>query len=224
MAMCGRFVCDIPPEILSELFSISTPADTPRSFNSAPSSRILAVRCQASKNELVLLRWGLIPAWAKDASPAKAMINARSETASEKPFFRNAFRNRRCIIPVNGFFEWNRADSSKQPYYIRMISNRVMGLAGLWERWTSPEGETLESCAILTISANSLIRTIHDRMPVIIPPEDYSRWLDRFITDPVSVQQLCVSYPADELEIFPVSSFVNNPRNNSAECISRLKI
>jgi putative SOS response-associated peptidase YedK len=211
------------PGIISELFAISAPADIPRSFNIAPSSKVLAVRYLETGKELSLLRWGLIPPWAKDASPAKAMINARSETAAEKALFRNAFRNRRCIIPVNGFFEWNRADKSKQPYYNRMISNQVMGLAGLWERWTSDDGETLESCAILTVSANSLIRTIHDRMPVIIQPEDYSRWLDQYITDPVVVNQLCVPCQSEKLEIFPVSSFVNNPRNNSAECIARLK-
>jgi len=221
--MCGRFVCDMSPGIISELFAISAPADIPRSFNIAPSSKVLAVRYLETGKELSLLRWGLIPPWAKDASPAKAMINARSETAAEKALFRNAFRNRRCIIPVNGFFEWNRADKSKQPYYNRMISNQVMGLAGLWERWTSDDGETLESCAILTVSANSLIRTIHDRMPVIIQPEDYSRWLDQYITDPVVVNQLCVPCQSEKLEIFPVSSFVNNPRNNSAECIARLK-
>lgn len=220
--MCGRFVCDMPPVIISELFAVSAPADIPRSFNIAPSSRILAVRDLGTGKELALLRWGLIPSWVKDSAAAKAIINARSETAQEKPFFRQALRQRRCIIPANGFFEWQRAESSKQPYYIRMKSAEIMGLAGIWESWTSPDGERLETCAILTVSANSLIRTIHERMPVIISPEDYSLWLDRDTADPAIVKPLCVAYPAELLEMYPVSSLVNNSRNNSRECIARL--
>ncbi|MRR55774.1 MAG: SOS response-associated peptidase [Deltaproteobacteria bacterium] len=221
--MCGRFVCDMPPGIISELFAVSAPADIPRSFNIAPSSRILAVRNLETGNELTLLRWGFIPSWAKDSAAAKAIINARSETAQEKPFFRQALRKRRCIIPANGFFEWQRAESSKQPYYIRMKLDVIMGLAGVWECWTSPDGERLETCAILTVSSNSLIRTIHDRMPVIIRPENYPLWLDRDIVDPAVIKSLCVACPEDLLEMYPVSSLVNNPRNNSSECIARLK-
>ena len=220
--MCGRFVCDMPPGIISELFAVSAPADIPRSFNIAPSSRILTVRYRETGKELSLLRWGFIPSWAKDSTAAKAIINARSETAMEKPFFRQALRKRRCIIPATGFFEWQRAESSKQPYYIRLKSDEIMGLAGIWESWTSPDGEKLETCAILTVSSNSLIRTIHDRMPVIIRPEDYPLWLDWETVDPAIVKPLCVACPPELLEMYPVSSLVNNPRNNSRECIARL--
>lgn len=220
--MCGRFVCDMPPGIISELFAVSAPADIPRSFNISPSSRILTVRDLEAGKELALLRWGLIPSWVKDSAAVKAIINARSETAQEKPFFRQALRKRRCIIPANGFFEWQRVESSKQPYYIRMKSDVIMGLAGIWEYWMSPDGERLETCAILTVSSNSLIRAIHERMPVIIKPEDYSLWLDRDAADPEIVMPLCVAYPAELLEMYPVSSLVNNPRNNSSECIARL--
>lgn len=220
--MCGRFVCDLPPGIVSELFAVSAPADIPRSFNITPSSRILAVRYQETGKELALLRWGLIPSWVKDSAAVKAIINARSETAQEKPFFRQALRKRRCIIPANGFFEWQRTGNSKQPYYIRMKSDEIMGLAGIWESRTSPDGERRETCAVLTVSANSLIRTIHERMPVIIRPDDYPLWLDRDIVDPTLVKQLCVACPAELLEMYPVSSLVNNPRNNSPECIARL--
>lgn len=220
--MCGRFVCDMPPGIISELFEVSAPADIPRSYNIAPSSRILAVRYQESGRELSLLRWGLIPSWAKDYAAAKAIINARSETAEEKPFFRQALRKRRCLIPANGFFEWQRDESKRQPYFIRMKSAEIMGLAGIWECWTSPDGERLETCAILTVASNSLIRTIHDRMPVIIRTEDFPLWLDRETVDPAIVKPLCTPYPAELLEMYPVSSLVNNPRNNSSECIARL--
>ena len=166
--MCGRFVCDLPPGILSEHFSVTVPSDIPRSFNIAPSSRILAVRCLETGKELALLRWGLVPSWAKDSTHDAHLINARSETAHEKPSFRKAFRYRRCIIPANGFFEWKGEGKTRQPFYIRMKENQIMGLAGLWEHWTSHESESLETCTILTAPSNSLIRTIHDRMPVIL--------------------------------------------------------
>lgn len=220
--MCGRFVCDMSPGIISDLFAVFAPSDIPRSFNIMPSSRILAVRYQETGKELTLLRWGLIPSWVKDSAAVKAIINARSETAQEKPFFRQALRKRRCIIPANGFFEWQRTENSKQPYYIRMKSDEIMALAGIWEYWTSPDGERLETCAILTVSSNSLVRTIHDRMPVILRPEDYPFWLDRDIDDPAVVKPLCVACPSELLEMYPVSSLVNNPRNNSSECIARL--
>lgn len=220
--MCGRFVSDLPPGIFSELFAVSAPADLPRSFNIAPSNNILAVRTLETGRELALLRWGFIPSWAKDSTAVKAVINARSETLQEKPFFRQAIRKRRCIIPANGFFEWQREENSKQPYYIRMKSDEIMGLAGIWECWTSPDGERLETCAILTVSANSLIRTIHDRMPVIIRPDDYHLWLDRNTVDPAIVKPLCIACPAELLEMYPVSALVNNPRNNSPACIARL--
>lgn len=220
--MCGRFVCDMPPGIISELFAVSAPADIPRSFNVTPSSRILAVRYRETGKELSLLRWGLIPSWVKDSAAAKDVINARSETAQEKPFFRQALRKRRCIIPANGFFEWQRAENGKQPYFIRMKSDEIMGLAGIWEYWESPDGERIESCAILTVASNSLVRTIHERMPVIIRPEDYPLWLNQDVVDPAVVKSLCVACPAELLEMYPVSSLVNNPRNNSRECIARL--
>jgi len=220
--MCGRFVCDLPPKILSEHFAVTVPPDIPRSFNIAPSSRILAVRCLEEGRELALIRWGLVPSWAKDAAHAAHLINARSETAHEKPSFRQAFRYRRCIIPASGFFEWKGEGKTRQPFHIRMKENQIMGLAGLWEHWTNHDGESLETCTILTAPSNSLIRTIHDRMPVILQPHEYQLWLDRTSTDPGIVMPLCASFPPELLEMYPVSSLVNNPRNDSVECIVRL--
>ncbi|MGA7828089.1 MAG: SOS response-associated peptidase, partial [Geobacteraceae bacterium] len=211
--MCGRFVCDIPPGILSEYFNLPVPDDIPRSFNIPPSSMILAVRCREEVKELALLRWGLIPSWTKDVSRSGLAINARSETVDEKPTFRQAFRHRRCIIPASGFFEWKKDDTSKQPYHIRLKSRQILGLAGIWERWISNKGESMETCAILTVSSNSLIRTIHDRMPVIIRPEDYSCWLNPDSNKSFRVKSLCVAYPSELMEMYPVSPLVNNPRN-----------
>lgn len=218
--MCGRFVCDIPSRVLEELFAVSAPPDTPRRYNIVPTSQIFAVRSSEAGNLLVQLRWGLIPSWAKDRSLTGRLINARSESVHEKPAFRQAIRCRRCIIPANGFFEWAGEGKNRRPFYIRTRTGSIMAFAGIWERWRSPEGEVLDSCSILTTTANSLIRTIHDRMPVIIRPEEYGIWLDRAITAPEKLKSLYSPYPSELLEMYSVSSLVNNPRNDSFECIA----
>jgi putative SOS response-associated peptidase YedK len=220
--MCGRFACDIPSGVLEEVFKVSVPPDIPRRYNIAPTSLILAVRGSEAGSQLVQLRWGLVPSWAKDRSLAGRMINARSESVHEKPAFRQAIRCRRCIIPANGFFEWAGEGKSRRPYYIRTRTGSIMAFAGIWERWRTLEGELLDSCAILTTVANSLIRSIHDRMPVIIRPEEYNLWLDRSITEPEKLKSLYNPYPSELLEMYQVSSLVNTPRNDSVECIAPL--
>jgi putative SOS response-associated peptidase YedK len=218
--MCGRFACDIPPEVIAEAFNVSAPSDIPRSFNIAPTSLVLAVRGSETGNQLLQLRWGLVPSWAKDRSLAASMINARSESVHEKPAFRQAIRCRRCLIPANGFFEWAGEGKKRRPFYTRTKNGSIMTFAGIWERWRSPEGELLDSCSILTTAANSLIRTVHDRMPVIIRAEEYDLWLDRSITEPGKLKPLYNPYPSELLEMYQVSSLVNNPRNDSFECLA----
>jgi putative SOS response-associated peptidase YedK len=163
----------------------------PRSlrYNIAPSQPIAAVRAvpAGSGRELALLRWGLIPSWSKDPAIGNQLINARAETAHEKSSFRNAFRRHRCLIPTSGFYEWLRWERGKQPYFVRMRDSHPFAFAGLWDRWESPDEGAIETCTILTTAANAVLAPIHDRMPVILPPWEYSRWLDPSIKDPDSL-------------------------------------
>jgi len=204
--MCGRFNFDISPELLTEIFGISVLEDISPHYNIAPSQRVLIIRRNGTGNLSEFLRWGLIPSWSKDTSSGNSLINARSESVHEKPSFRQAIRYRRCIIPASGYFEWENKNGQKQPYYIRMKDDSLMGLAGIWETWKSAEGEELRTCAILTTSPNRLVQTIHDRMPVILHPEEYNLWLDRNVTDPEKLKPLYQPYPSDLMEMYPVSS------------------
>ena len=164
------------------------------------------------------MRWGLIPRWAKDAAIGHRLINARSETAHQKPSFRNALRYRRCLIPANGFFEWKREGKGTQPYFIRRKDQEPLALAGLWEGWKGPDG-LIESCTILTTAANDLIAQIHDRMPVILPPEVYDLWLDPAMTDTAKLQPLFSPDVEESLEMVPVSTAVNSPRHEGEDCV-----
>src|SRR5947209_1583232 len=177
--MCGRFTLRTPKERIKREFQLQEEPSVEARFNIAPTQNILAVRQSADRREAVELKWGLIPSWAKDASIGARLINARSETVTEKPSFREAFKRRRAIIPADGVYEWRRTEKGKEPYFFRMRDDRVFGLAGLWERWRNEEGEVIESCAILTTEANEIFRTrtAHDRMPVILHPESYDEWL-----------------------------------------------
>ena len=169
--------------------------------------------------EWTILRWGLIPSWADDPGIGNRLINARAETAAEKPSFRNALRHRRCLIPADGFYEWVKAGKGpKQPYLIRLKDGQPFAFAGLWESWTSPDGEVIESCTILTTEANEVLRPIHDRMPVIIAPEDYGLWLDP-ATPPKAVQEMLRSFPAEKMESQPVSTVVNDPKHETPRCV-----
>ena len=178
--MCGRFTLFEPDKVLAKEFGVSDfPPRSPR-YNIAPSQPIAAVRAvpAGSGRELALLRWGLIPSWSKDPAIGNRLINARAETAKEKPSFRNAFRRHRCLIPASGFYEWLRWERGKQPYFVRMRDGHPFAFAGLWDRWESPDKGVIETCTILTTAANDVLAPIHDRMPVILPPREYDRWLD----------------------------------------------
>jgi putative SOS response-associated peptidase YedK len=218
--MCGRFTLQIPPELLAEIFGLLEIPVFPARFNITPSQQVAVIRRTAEdRNRLDFLHWGLIPSWAKDRSIGNRMINARSETVHEKPAFRHALRYGRCIIPASGFYEWRQEGERKSPLYVHLKDGSPLCFAGLWEHWKAPEGEVIESCTILTTAANTLIEALHDRMPVILRPEEYALWLDREITDPEQLQQLYKPYPADRMEMWPVAPSVNSPRIDSPELI-----
>ncbi|MCA9875835.1 MAG: SOS response-associated peptidase [Ardenticatenaceae bacterium] len=223
--MCGRFALLTSGDSLLSSFEVdTTPLDLsqlgPR-YNIAPTQPVLAVRTTAvsDQRELTLFRWGLIPSWAKDMKMGARMINARSETVAEKPAFRSAFKRRRCLIPADGFYEWQKQNGGKQPLYIRLRDERPFALAGLWEIWQSPGGDELETCTILTTTPNELMEPIHNRMPVLLHPDDYDEWLHPGAS-PQTALHLLRPYPAEEMEAYPVSPHVNSPTNDDPACIA----
>lgn len=218
--MCGRFVFEHSPEQLLKLYRLSSVPDLSPRYNIAPSQQIAVVRQQnGGDRELTFLQWGLIPSWAKDPAIGYKMINARSETVHEKPSFKQAFHARRCIIPASGFYEWEKAGKEKIPHYIHLRDGGIMSLAGLWERWKSPEGKELVTCTILTTAANNLVKKLHDRMPVILHRAEFDIWLDRDIDDVNRLTELFHPYPSDQLEEYVVTKDVNSPNNDSPGCI-----
>jgi putative SOS response-associated peptidase YedK len=221
--MCGRFTLTASVRDLAPLFD-ATEGDLPevhRHYNIPPTVQILAVRQLPGHagRQLVTLRWGLIPSWAKDPAIGNRLINARADTAADKPSFRTAFRRRRCLILADGFFEWKKEGSTKQPYCMRLRDGKPFAFAGLWEHWHGPDDTPVESCTILTTDANDLLRPIHDRMPVILEVGAYATWLDPLQTDAAKVQPLLRPYPPDHMIAYPVSSLVNNARNDDPRCL-----
>jgi putative SOS response-associated peptidase YedK len=213
--MCGRFVQDINPALYMDHYRLSSAPAMPPRFNIAPSQQVAVVRQDASgAMVLSLLRWGLVPSWAKDINIGYKMINARSETVHEKPSFRQPLKSRRCIVPANGFYEWQPVGKEKVPHYIQRSDKRIMSLAGLWDQWVSPDGEVIESFTILTTDANELLKPIHHRMPVILDKHHYPVWLGHENLDP---SKLFRPYPAEFLDEYVVSSDVNSPRNDKRE-------
>lgn len=209
--------------MVAEQFALfEVPPFTPR-FNVAPSQPVPVVRLAPQQpqpqRELVWLRWGLIPSWAKDPAIGNRMINARAETVAEKPAYRAALRRRRCLVAADGFYEWQRTGKRKQPYFIRMRDDRPFALAGLWEAWEGPDHSSIESCTLLTTEPNELLRPIHDRMPVILAADDYPRWLDPAAEEPGRLAPLLRPYPGGEMVAGPVSTFVNSPANEGPKCI-----
>jgi putative SOS response-associated peptidase YedK len=222
--MCGRFTLTTPEQDLAVQFNLPQIPDVAPRYNIAPTQPVAAIRVPASgqARELVMLRWGLIPFWAKETKIGARMINARAETAAEKPAFRAAFRQRRCLVPADGFYEWQKQNGTKQPFYIHMQDGSPFAFAGLWERWRGPEETTVESCTLLTIRPNDLIHPLHNRMPVILQPGDYGLWLDPQVQDAEVLQPLLAPYPPGEMAAYPVSRYVNNPDNEGPKCIAAL--
>jgi putative SOS response-associated peptidase YedK len=223
--MCGRFTLYVSPELIADLFGLAEPPVLVARYNIAPTQPVGLVRIDphTKARTWALAHWGLIPSWSKDPSAAARMINARAETVPEKPSFRAAFRRRRCLIPASGFYEWKPVETGKQPHYILPADDRPFGFAGLWERWTSPDGSEIESCTILTTDANELMAPVHNRMPVILAPDDYAAWLGTGVDDTpaalATLQHLFRPYPSEGMKLYPVSTYVNNPRNDREACV-----
>ncbi len=222
--MCGRFTLVADPNDLREAFPwLNIPTDIQPRYNIAPSQPV-AVIPNDGKHTLDYYVWGLIPSWAKDPQIGSRMINARAETLQEKPSFKNAFRRRRCLIPASGFYEWKSipGQKTKQPMYIRLHEDKPFAFAGLWENWNAPDGSRILSCTIITTEPNTLLQDIHNRMPVILPPQAYRAWLDEGEPELDALQALLQPYPAEALQAYPVSTLVNSPANESPQCIQPL--
>lgn len=218
--MCGRYALYADGEQLAWRFGTPVPHPIAPRYNIAPSQPILALRYNRHTRlrEWTHFLWGLVPAWAKDPAIGARMINARAETLREKPAYRNAYRSRRCIVPVSGFYEWRKTGNAKQPYFVRPTDDTPVGLAGLWETWRSPDGSELQTCTIITTDANAVIQPLHPRMAVILPPDAYELWLD----PDASLQALDTLLrpaPDDWLIAYPVSARVNNPAHDDPSLI-----
>lgn len=222
--MCGRFAQRTSPKTLAKQFKVSEVPSVEARYNIAPTQHILAVQETPDGREMKWLKWGLVPSWAKDASMGARLINARSETVAEKPAFRDAFKRRRCLIPADGFYEWQRTADKKQPYFFQLKEEQLFGFAGLWERWKDEDGKVLETCTILTTEANEVLALVHNRMPVILHSDDYDLWLDEDERKQELLKDLLQPYPASEMISYPVSTLVNSPRNKGADLIEQLPI
>jgi len=222
--MCGRFTLRATVGTVAEQFAIfELPPFSPR-FNIAPTQPVPVVRLDPETSrpnrQLVWLHWGLIPSWAKDPAIGNRMINARAETAAEKPSYRAAMRRRRCLIVADGFYEWQKTTDRKQPYFIHMADQRPFAFAGLWEAWEGADHSYIESCTILTTEPNDLLRPIHNRMPVILAAEHYDRWLDPTTREANEVLPLLKPFSSDPMAAYPVGTLVNNPKNDEPACVA----
>jgi putative SOS response-associated peptidase YedK len=219
--MCGRFTLTVDPADLQDAFPrfILPTQGRPR-FNIAPTQPVLVLPNDA-KNTADYFIWGLIPSWAKDPTIGSRLINARAETLAEKPAFRGGFKYKRCLIFTDGFYEWKSQPDTraKIPHFIRLASGKPFAFAGLWDEWLAPDGSQVKSCTIITTTPNQLMSTLHNRMPVILPASAYTRWLDSAPRKAEELQDLLVPYPASQMTAQPVSTLVNSPANDRAECL-----
>ena len=228
--MCGRFSLTTAPEAMRNLFDYENLPNLEPRYNIAPTQMVACIRAgDDGKRQLDFLRWGLIPSWSKDAAAGARMINARAETVSEKPSFRESFAQRRCLVAADGFYEWRLEDGRKQPFRIGMKGGLPFAFAGLWDRWTASAdgagiaaGETVETVTIVTTAANDKLRPIHARMPVILPQEAYGKWLDA-ANDRDGLLALLRPYPVEPMAFYRVGSAVSNARNDNPDCIAPLR-
>lgn len=219
--MCGRFAQITPVGDLVNIFEVTDSLPLQPRYNIAPTQDVAVVRAAGHQRQLALLRWGLVPRWAKDLSIGSKTFNARSETVHEKPSFKAAFKSRRCLVPASGFYEWDKLGSSRQPYYVSRSDGRPLALAGLWEAWVDRlSGELLESCTILTTSANQTVGRIHDRMPVILEQDDCGLWLDHTVQRTEELTGLFRPAAEEILQMMPVSTYVNKAGHEGAECVA----
>jgi putative SOS response-associated peptidase YedK len=219
--MCGRYAVTSAPEAIRALFGYPEQPNFPPRFNVAPTQPIAIVRLIEGKRQFTLVRWGLLPSWVKDPRSFTLLINARGESLTEKPAFRAAVKRRRCLIPADGFYEWKAAGPRKQPYYIRAKSGVPLAFAGLWETWTGPNGEEMETAAIVTTRANRTLAPIHERMPVVVPPEAFDLWLDCANVDAETAAGLIAPAADDLLEAYEVSTAVNRTANDNSQLVER---
>ncbi len=220
--MCGRYALKATPAELVSRFGLDECADFEMRYNIPPGTDIPVIRQSPEGKRVVhLLRWGLVPHWSKDPGIGAKLNNARGESAAEKPSFRDAFKRRRCLIPANGFFEWKTDGKIKQPYYISLKSDKPMAMGGLWESWKTPEGGILRTVCIVTTSPNAVMEPIHDRMPVIVAPENWQSWLSGM---PEKVAGLVAPYQDDELQAWPVSRRVSKSQDDDAGLIEPIEV
>jgi putative SOS response-associated peptidase YedK len=220
--MCGRYLITSAPEAIRALFGYAEEPDFPPRYNIAPTQPVPIVRLDNGARSFALMRWGLIPAWVKDPRGFSLLINSRGETLNEKPAFRNAMRRRRCLFPADGFYEWKSEVGRKRPFCIRPRDGRPIAFAGLWETWAGPNGEEVDTACIVTTAANRVLAPLHDRMPVVIPPEAFDLWLDGMRVDEVTATALLAPAPEDLFEAYEISTAVNRAANDSAAVIAPL--
>jgi putative SOS response-associated peptidase YedK len=221
--MCGRYTITITEDELIARYMIEEPTNRyhqPR-FNVAPTQKVPVILNDEGVLKLDAFRWGLVPFWAKDTKIGYTMINARADTVTVKPAFKNAFKQRRCLIPADGFYEWKKTGSDKQPYRILLKDERIFSMAGQWETWNSPEGEKIYSCTIITTDPNELMVDIHDRMPMILSIEDEKKWLDKeqSVED---LKAMLQPFPVEEMKAYPVSKDVGNVKNQGLELVEEI--
>jgi putative SOS response-associated peptidase YedK len=225
ITMCGRYRLSRTDKQIAEHFDTSDEVEWSPRYNITPAQRVCVVRQNPERpvRQLSIIRWGLIPFWAKDANVGYKMINARAETVAEKPAYRESFKTRRCLIPADGFYEWNKVGKVKQPYHFGMQDDSLFAFAGIWDRWKNPQGEIIETCSILTTTPNVLLADVHDRMPVIMPVEHYDLWLDPGFKNTDDLKGLLRPYEPSLMRRYPVSTRVNLVKNDDQECAAELK-
>jgi putative SOS response-associated peptidase YedK len=219
--MCGRYRLSRRKQIVAEYFdSVPGEEDWNPHYNIAPTQSVPVIRQNPKKpiRELSFMRWGLIPSWAKDSSVAAQMINARSETAGTKPAYRDALKSCRCLIPADGFYEWQKTGNAKQPYCFEVNEGKLFAFAGIWDHWKEPNGNWLETCSVLTTTPNAVTSPVHDRMPVILDPDSYDLWLDPGMRDVSTVSDLLKPYDARQMRCYPVSTRINYVGNDDEAC------
>jgi putative SOS response-associated peptidase YedK len=230
--MCGRYTVTSSGETIADLFDLSEVPQLPLRYNLAPTQEapIVRVASPGGARELALLRWGLIPYWAKEAAIGNKMINARAESVAEKPAYRFSFKKKRCLVVADGFYEWKKEGKGKQPYLIRRSDRKPFAFAGLWSTWRDPQAREdggappVETFTILTTAANEVLKPLHDRMPVVVRPEDFALWLDPVVDDAARLTPLLAPAPADGWETVPVSRSVNSPAHDAADCVEPLVV
>jgi putative SOS response-associated peptidase YedK len=224
--MCGRYRLSRRKQILEEHFDSDFAEDWSPRYNVAPTQPVPVIRQRPTEpvRKLSLMRWGLIPSWAKDPSSAARMINARAETASTKPAFRDALKSRRCLIPADGFYEWARTGKAKQPYCFVVNEGEMFAFAGLWDRWKDQNGQWVKSCSILTTTPNALTAAVHDRMPVILDPDGYELWLDPGMQNVAAASELLKPYDARLMRCYAVSTRINHVANDDEDCSTPVEL